>query len=478
MRRLAIVFGIFLASTSSVNAEEKSILSIDDYIQQVRQNGPDYLNAQDASKLTKLQRAYIGNHFSGSVQASVQRNGNYSWDGVLDYWSKTFSDYERTFWGTSTAEIYASYSLQTPFGITPSVYYQYHRELNNEGATNPYGNDYLSQSINLGFSLDLWRNLFGREIRAINRRDYDVNDAQTAQNAFNVSSSVYLAQNAYWSLACDRAELALRRKTLETLTLLAQQSAGQPKTVLMAEKEKMALELETVLDRERSSRRAFNRIRGKSGDVIDETLLSPAELLERGHAPLPEKYPDRLDIKASRLSLAAAEQELKLRREQTKLSITLYGSAQTGYLGYTDILWTGYEANPWNLDSFSLGAQLTLPLEYFSARWKKSVNESVIDVGRQRRSLRQASEDADWQWEDLKEKLKAADTRLEMAIRREGLEQEKMIAVSLKVLRDFSNAYWAAQSTRDDLGAKLTTLYLIRDRLMLWGLADWYSSVP
>lgn len=480
---------LFLFATG---AWAEGTLTLEDYVNQVKAMGPSYLQGITNWKTNDLARILIGKHWSASLGLSGGGSGSYNDSdynyvyvngintnpGSYQYFNKDLT--ENLNFNTSL-----NLSNQWDFGPSTSFYDNYQAVnqwpmFNDPWGTNVYNNS--GDNFGLSVSIPLWQNFLGRSIHAQDQTNFLYNDSYAANDEFNIQSALYSAKLAYFNLALVRTELVYAREALQKYQELLEwaqarhdaQDEIQAQTALENEK----LSIESLEDTERSYRNTFNLLRGGRGSEVNQDLTSLADLSEQVNEPWDPNDPDRQDLKASRLQLEAAKENLIVAEEGTKLNFQLTGSLN-GNLYSNDF---GYPAPPPltfpNFKNYSVGLSLTAPFDIFTPLWDANYKETQLNVAQQAVNLSETENSDSQQWEDMTIRFNKSSDRIATAVslvnhskikRDQGEEMLKKGRTDMFEALSFISAYYSSVVTLQSW---------LDQRLSLLAQADWYRAQP
>lgn len=473
-------------------AQASTVLTLEEYVKQVQATGPSYLQGITSSKVNSLARISIGKHWSANLNLSATGGGSYDdYDynyvylggintnpGSYQYFNKDLTEYVN---GNANLNLNNNWD----FGLSTSFYDNFQTSnqwpmWNNQWGTNIYNNS--GDNFGLNVSIPLWQNFLGRSIHAQDQTNFLNNDANAANDEFNIQSSLYSAKLAYFNLALVRTELIFALETLQKFHGLLEWAQGRhdPQDVIQAQTalENEHLTIESLEDAERADRNSFNLLRAMKGSEVKEDLMSLAELNAAVNEPWDPKDPDRQDLKASRLQLEAARENLIVNEENTKLNLALSGSLNGNMLS-NDF---GYPAPPPltfpNVQSYSVGLSLSVPFDIFTPLWDASYKETKLNLEQQKINLSETENSDSQQWEDMTIRFNKSSDRVATATslvdhskvkRDQGEELLKKGRIDMFETLSFVTSYYSAV---------VTLQTWLNQRLSLLAQADWYRAQP
>ncbi len=179
-------------------------------------------------------------------------------------------------------------------------------------------------------SLPLWRNAFGREVRA-NQEALEA-QARATQHSERFGGKVTLveAEAAYWRLSMAREMLQLQKESYARGAKLREWSLKRS-TLQLADRFDLlqaesglrirSLDKQTALEEVQNAERQFNSLRGVSREEVVEEL-EPFGINTRLEIDISST---RDDVLAAEEALKASEAMAKVGQEKNRASLELYG---------------------------------------------------------------------------------------------------------------------------------------------------------
>ncbi len=397
-------------------------LTLDQYLEQVKTNNPQYKATLQASEGAK-QRSD-----EGSLLTLPQLE--------IDA-SKTVDNTEPTNAAMGDKNTYERYSLSllqnTSFGLQGKLSYGHQYTFTENGhamldAPFHYGYHRASPSIELKQSL--WKNFFGSEVRASKEAlTASAQAVQFAERAKNIGVIIE-AQNTYNNLYYAQKVVKAVKESLEASQKLESwakrrmnQGLGEKSDYYQT---KAASELREIdylqaqLD-VRNAARAFNSFRGIESDDVQEILDEPKSLTFNKRTFTDEIWRD--DVRAAQKQAQAAKAQSLLGKERNRPTLDLYGR----------YAWTGLdsegrkahnEAMSDNFPIYTVGVNLVVPL----ALWKSN---NVVDGYHKEAlaadlSFKRKMQEQQRDYQNLVSKIETTELKLKLAT---ALEQSQRVKV-------------------------------------------------
>jgi outer membrane protein TolC len=351
----------------------------------------------------------------------------------------------------------------TPFGLTGKLYYdvQYTDVSGASSLFMPLSTYYEAHPVFEG-SLSLWRNLFGKEVRANQDALEAGNKATRYAESFNAKMALAEAENAYWRLALARRLKVISTESLERAQKLRDWNARRARTglgdrsdLLQAEGnlKLRKLELQSAVDEERNAALMFNSQRGIDSDKVGEAL----ELLPDSKSEFystPEKSGMRDDVQAALENTRAARAVATAEAEKNSPTLELYGQWKYGGLDH-EYSKAEEEAFKSDYPMAAIGVRFNMPLDVIdlaNAHGGHNKEAAAADYKYQRKVFEQQRD-----WNDLTKRYSEARKRLALAEAFEDSQKEKLEyerkrhhqgrTTTFMVLQ-FEQDYATAESTR------------------------------
>ncbi|MEK6580421.1 MAG: TolC family protein, partial [Bdellovibrionota bacterium] len=312
----------------NVSLAATEVLSLDQYLNQVKAKGTNYLAAfstsQGALKRSNESDLLISPTLFSNIQIGTDRSprNNPSFEGTrADQQSFELGVSQVTTFGLS-GRIYYSLSNTTIYGASSSFL--------------PQPSYYLGRPT-LELSQPLIRNGLGSETQAL----IEASRAQALMTHhledYRARMSLVQAEMSYWRLTAAREILAIQNENLERAKKLREWNTGRAKLrladhsdVLQAEANYRfrLMEQHSAMDEERSASESFNSLRGLSSKSVQESLvkLGDAASLRSDHLIELKKEIIRSDAQSIVEGFKLADASAKMGYEKNLPTLDLVGS--------------------------------------------------------------------------------------------------------------------------------------------------------
>lgn len=444
LRGIARVF--VLAALFASSSAAAATLPLSDYLRQVGE-GHDGVKAAERAEEGARGRVAEG-------ELVLAPNLFFEGEKSLDASPKNFPAAE----GRRVEHIGARAGLQkrTAYGATGRLYYSFQRnDLN--GADPLFVNppSFYQASPVAEVSVDLWRNLFGRETRA--GVDSARNRALARQHGERLTRLNLLAEAeaAYWTLSAARRQEAIALESQTRAEKLRDWVVGRVKRSLAEDSEGLeaeavvrlrTLETRAAADARRAAERLFAALRGGKAVSPEEELLA---LDDDGLTPRRAARPD--DVLAAEHESLAAAGAAALGVEGTRPSVEAFAAGSlNGRRG---------GAEPAVRDSlgpdgpkYAVGARVSVPLDFGSRGGVRDGYRREASAAQSHR-LRQEFESVAG-WRDLEERLADARARTELARAIEDAQSARVATERRRQTEGRTTTYFVLQAEQDWAAAR------------------------
>jgi outer membrane protein TolC len=478
-REILLALTILMGLSTAAWGQTK--LSLTDYLAQVKSQGTNYQAAQAQAE--------------GYEKQSHQMDLTYSPQLLIGYNHLDDQSQQPSFLSTTrTLADTAGVSLvdKLPFGPSISVGYAFN-DLNltyspqlialaGSNASEAFISSYYQLSPVVSLSIPLVKDFGGAQTSAgVKAVQYGLESAQKL-SAFQRDGVLFNAKVAYWGLALARAEVDIRKDTLDrnqkiwdwTKHRVARNLADPPDALQAEASVRQAeLDLQTALNTERSARLNLNRYRNTATEEVPEQLEALEDSLAEEKVDIPAKIPERVDLQA----IEDLTQEKKANYDQTYQNI------------YPDITaiasWRGNGLDPnfatANSTAFStdhptwmLGAQFNLSLDVFTAErtaegYQKEYDSSILNLQDKRLAV-------DQEWRDIQDRLADVDKRLAMAAEIESLQKRNADEEKNQLALGRTTQFQLLSIENEYSLSRLSRLSLVAEKLGLLAQAQWWLS--
>ncbi len=361
----------------------------------------------------------------------------------------------------------AGLSRKTSLGLSAKVYYAFSRnDLNGADPNFVRPPSYYYASPGGELSLDLWRNVFGRETRARVDATRERALGRSRQSRLERRRLLAEAEAAYWTLSAARRKEEIAGQSLKRAETLRDWVADRVKRQLADRSEGLeaeavvrlrALELRAAADEKRAAERAFTAQLG-GGEAAGEL----AWLDDDGALPRRAALPD--DVATAGHDEAASAAEARLGVEGTRPAVELHAAgALNGRRGAASQA-VNDSVSP-DGPRYAVGVRATFSLDPALVRGVRDGyrREAVSAASRRGR----AELDAAQRWRDLEAGLGDARERVTLARAIEETQQERAAAERRRREEGRTTTFFVLQAEQDwasarrarvdaELGVKLT----------------------
>lgn len=331
------------------------------------------------------------------------------------------------------------------FGLTTKLTYtQNYQRIS--GATLLPLTSFFQNGPQLEFNQSLFKNGFGREVRAAQ----ELAEAQALSvhyaESFNQQSQLVQAELAYWNLVFARATVELQRSVFERAQRIYEWNERRVKMNLadlsdllqsQAALEMNRLELQSAIDFERSAAVQFNSLRSVDSDVVSETL-SPIDSARLMSMEIPHRAEMRDDVKAARELTRVAEASGQLNKEKYLPSVDVFGNIGTGSLK-ANASDARADSTDWSRRYFTLGVKLAIPLDF--AEVIRSRNGNAKEMAGAELNFERKVFEQETEWKDLVVKLAEARRRLDLAETISKVQKKKLLHEQNRLTKGRTTTY-------------------------------------
>jgi outer membrane protein TolC len=416
-----------------------------------------------------------------SAQGSLLRQG----EGSLPFTTHAFfnadySDDQRltgapAFQGTSTRSqrIEGGLSQKFRFGLDASVGYL-HQKVKLSGVSNIVAfSDYNDQQFQLKLSQSLWRNGLGSEARALEKVQVEQARALSSRERFNLRLLETDARVSYWNLLQAKANVVVQREAVvragkirETNQRKSDLRLTDRIDLLQATANFQFRELQLRQAEQELARvaRAFNNLRGKDGDQVEEDLASIVTKIEIARLAAPVKGEMREDVKAmlsqSLAERAQAEAAAELNRPKLDVFATLStnGKADNWSRAYHQVNTDVYTQN-------AVGLRFTAPLDVGLLNDNKAgrrMEAQAADLRYKRKAF-----EVDREWDDTLTRYNDARARLELTRQIEEAQKAKTMHERNRLAQGLTTTFQSLTFEQDYADAQLNRLRVETEILTL-----------
>lgn len=305
-------------------------LTVDQYLNQVKDNNLAYSSAQESAKSFELlkKKAKLVTAikvFASSERGFVEQNQALAIFRYNRYYTQT-----NRFGLTYDSEIGLKTNLIYSINSTD---YKGLNIANLQNSSLAMSNTQAIPTIEL--SLPLWQNIFGKSTRAQKEMIYYSNQAQKLSAKALSVSEIIEAQKSYWYLVYTKKVLEIQKRALESAKKIydyvvkkEQMNLGEKSDVLQAKAllDSKELMFKQAQNNEKIASRNFNQKRYIDSEKVEDEL-------EKFDFNVIEKYifsdikpQDRIDVKAKKAIMKSSIAQAKIEEQNNKPNLNLYGS--------------------------------------------------------------------------------------------------------------------------------------------------------
>jgi outer membrane protein TolC len=416
---------LMLLYVTGAFAQTGPVLTLEDYLNQVKSQNPQARSLMQTIESTKLR------HDEPEQDLLTEFYANYR---LLDNKQQQL---EPVFMGSETKGDQYRLGLRktTDFGLHGDLYFNtQHTQI--LGISNIAGipagftppTDYNQSAAVLEVTQSLWRNSFGEATRAEIEAKQAGLRGEEMQARYGLKIVLLNAQNAYWTLVSMQEIVKLQqenveraRKTRDRMSRGAKLRLFDDTDAMQAEAafESRELELQTSLDQLASAARSFNTLRGEDSDEVP--ALSDLPTKEFALTGLEKGRMSREDYDLLRAQAEVEAATAKGAVAQIHPKLDLVGMISTTGLASTagraeDLLTTD------KYPSWYVGAEFSIPIDI----------RMIFDVKHgyqaKERAARLAKSDADFNeqraWKDIVKQHHEALGRYQRAVSLEKIQNE------------------------------------------------------
>ena len=468
--RLLKLFVLTLISTPFLTASPSShgatVLSLDEYLNQVKGQNEGVKGAVIASKAGELR----------------------SEEGAIPFSTTAFLNTQLTSESKLTAPVFIPYDSQIlkslSFGVSQLTPFGLQAKLRYDVSTFNYINPVIPASLaafGSGFPLSianaspvleltqsLWSNGFGSSTRAQKEMTEGQAMASSYANRFQAKVSLSQAESTYWRLALARQSVKIQQEALNRAKRIydwalkrSHLHLGDQSDVLQSQAGAQAreLELEGILTEESSAARAFNTARNISSDVVLEQLAEiDPEMMDR--ISLPEKAEFRDDVKAAKETVRASKASATIAMERNLPTLDLFAlfalNGQYGTTIFSDLSDAIRNSFTFNRPTQTVGLRFSVPL-FFGTTSKVRSGWQQEQVAAEMNYERKVFEQ-DRAWTDLTQNFRDQKKQLDLTRQLEKIQKAKLENEQNRLRQGRSTTYQVLLFEQDYLVAQLTRI--------------------
>jgi outer membrane protein TolC len=454
----------------AAHAASAGTLSVDEYLQQVRTQGPAFRSAQSAAEGLSKQRVQADLIYSPMLIMHGQRTDDRKEQSMPE------------FFGTRTVNDHYGAMLNKKWSFGPSTSLGYtwmHTDIQGSPfIPAPYWDAMPSASV----SVPLLKDFGGSQTKAQMEKMRSQIDAWAFQALSGRDQVIYGSRMAYAVLALSRAEVETRKDTMartEKVVAWAERRArrnlGDDAEPLQARamRQVRELELQAAIEKERNARLEFNRLRGEASDKVDDEVQGVEALVGSLVFDWPKETPTRFDLKAAEAQARAARASWKDAKANVWPDVTAFAQA-TG--NGQDAAFPPAHADAMRFDhpTYVLGVQAVIPLDVPTAfkaaeGYEKNYQGALSDIQAKRLEV-------DQDWKRLNEHLSDVNRRLEMMGAIVKIQKEKAEMERTRLSEGRTTQFQLQSFETDYSEARLNYLGLLMEKLSVWAEGERFLS--
>ncbi len=448
------------------------VLTLNTYLSDVRM-ACGYQGVNETVQALELQKEESERLFSPQLVARAIRNDN------RDEQTGLTSDGNEIIRRSKTDDYGVALVKKWKSGLTTAVNYDWTR-IDNSADTGSSTTFQARPSASV--TLPLWRDLLGKQSRANNDQLQLQMEASRLSALHQRQRWLYEARLAYWSLQLAREKTAICRDTLaRSVSILAWSkrrsalSLGEDTEIIQARANQSVreLELQQVLELEKTASSEFNRYRGTAGMVVLENLEDLDSSLAILAFQWSDQTPKNWDLKASEAQMEARKAAWDSAKSDIEPDLNAFTSvsstgSQSSFGAASD---EGFQARRPNT---VIGARLTIPLDVFKAKrvaggYERSYLAAVLEY-------KDKVLQSEREWCRLHQRLDDVNQRLVMAKAIEVIQKEKVEKEQQRLRAGRTTQYQVQSYEGDYSSARLQRLSIQAEKLALWAEGEWILS--
>lgn len=457
---------IFLSKNSIANVD--SILSPEEYLEQVKNQSPSYLAANQNAEAFELLKKKAKLVTAISLFANTQ-NGFTEQNQALQIFR--YNEVYTRSMQVGLSQL-SSYGLNTK--LSYSLVHVTYKGLNTANLPNPglaSSNYQITPKIEL--SLPLWQNRFGSATRALEDATYFSNESQKLLAKSVSIQSLVAAEKTYWALVYANRALEIQRAAIRSAEQILsyvnkkeKMNLGEKADVLQARAlhESRKLALKQAENNYKIAARNFNRQRYLDSDQVEEKLKN-FDFIKLQNLLTPTiKTEDRFDVKAEEAKMKNAIATAKIDEENNKPSLNLFGSYSNNQIQQV--------AGSAVSNSFVqvgragvVGVNFSTPINFSTIKdIQAGARESALAA---KTNYRQKIIDQENDWENLLQNLATYKENLKLAQAIEEAQKLKLENERLRLKQGRTNTYQVLLFEQDYSNSQLTTIEIANTLLGL-----------
>jgi len=477
---IVLMAGILFLFSSAGKSMGENLLTMDDFLAQVKSNNPDIKAANYSldsmgKKVLEMDMVYspfLSANYSWLDDQSGPGYGA-SWypkEMKIDNWNFGFNKKFRT-GSTLTAgytNTFMNIDLLLPLNIFGMSY----------STINGYN---IKPFIRVEQSLlrDLMSGMTGA---GIEKAKSAVKAGQYMQ-VFRNQQTMFRARSMYFMLALSREIVNFRKEELGRAETIMNWNENRVNMDLADKGDLLQtqalykarqLGLQMALEDEKNACRDFNEIRGIPGDVINEELNKLSDIISSCSGVRMLSFTgERADVLSAKASFQSSEYAKKETFYRSLPDLTIYGMTSLygldmSYFGAAD------QIRGWDKPTYSIGANLIIPLDFNTLTKVKKGYE--LDFQSAKESLDKAEIGAKKDWIKLSENWNNVKSRLELAIQVRDIQAQRLENEHLKFKRGRTTTFQLLSAENDLNDATLNVYRMMMEELITYYQVELYNT--
>lgn len=449
---------IFICATIIFFTKNSFALSLDEYLEQVKNQNLGYLAANqnaEAYELLKKKAKLVTaiNLYGYTEKGFVEQNQALQ---IVRY-NKVYNQKNQV-----------GFTQTSDFGLSTNLYYSLNQVIY-KGLITSSPNPSLASSNyqaipTLELSLPLWQNLLGSSTQASKDSTYFSNESQKLTAKSISLSSLIDSEKAYWTLVYARKAVKIQENALESarqilsyVTKREKMNLGERGDVLQARAlvETKQLLLKQAQNDEKIATRNFNKQRYINSDEVTEKL-EDFDLKKLQNFLVPKIMAgNRFDVKADEANMKAAVAAAKVEEENNKPNLSLYGSYSLNQIEKSaDQAFSNSFAQKGN--SGKIGVSFSMPINFGLT---SDIRQGAVKTASSARiNYRQKVFDQENDWQNLIQNMSSYKENLALAIAIEAAQKSKLENERKLLKQGRTSTYQILLFEQDYSNSELTTL--------------------
>lgn len=433
---------ILLIYSSSLFAHS---LTLEMYLKQVQEKNQSVKTAEFKRKAA-LDTLYLKNTLTSPylfttdqyAKDNSQQISAAEYGTSRDQWQIQFGLGQRTAYGQN-AQLYYQDTHDAVYGASPFIL--------------PLSQFHISQ-LNLELSQDLWRNSFGHEVRAQQNAIEEKTKAIVEDQSYQIKQVLTQSEFVYWQLSLVHELVKIQESLLDRSKKILDWVSNRVQLKLQDRSDQMqaqsdyqqkGLDLISYQDKEKDVCRYFNLLRDINSQDVPEELNLPSET-NFNIPTLPEKVPERQDIRSLKYLTESLKKQSIINQESTLPELKVFVQAVLN--GFNDKFSSALDDSlGTKYNSYELGVSLYMPIDYLAR--KKLRNGYSLEADSSSQLLSERQTELETEWLALRERLKNTYNRLKLARQLETIQKEKADNERIRLQRGNTTTFQMLQFEQD-----------------------------